>query len=142
MNHFRAKRLLPQLLDGTLPASVEGAVRAHTEACISCATALDEFELCEELLGRLPATLVPSEPSAAAEGRLRSLARWAADPEPSRAERVGVTALGTAVACAMLALVFSGQGWLPPEPRDHAATTTLAAVMPDHQLLPGRGLHR
>ena len=149
MSHFRAKRLLAQVPDHTLPAPVEAAVRAHAARCHRCASALAEYEQCEALLARLPATMVPAEPSVEADARLRGLARWAADPRPSFAERVGVAALGTAVAATMLALVLVGQGWAPPADTGDTRATTLAAVLPaisamptETQLIPGRGLIR
>ena len=149
MSHFRAKRLLAQVLDHTLPAPVEAAVRAHAERCGRCAGALAEHEHCEALLARLPATMVPVEPSTTADARLRGLARWAADPRPSLVERVSVAALGTAVAATMLVLVWVGQGWAPPTDGLDRTPTTLAVVLPGHaampaetQLMPGRGMVR
>ena len=54
MIHRRAARLLPSVLDHTLAAPLEAAVRAHIEDCERCVDALLELETAEVLLRRLP----------------------------------------------------------------------------------------
>ena len=116
MIHWKARRLLPQILDGTLAAHVEAEVRKHADACRFCSRTLAEFEACERLLAELPTRLVPLEAPAGGEERLRALARWVVDPEPSWGERLGMSALGALAGLAMLAMVISGQTWAPASP--------------------------
>jgi len=59
VRHGRARRLLPALPDGTLPAEVEAEVRGHLARCGRCWREMRELELSEALLRRLPRVLVP-----------------------------------------------------------------------------------
>ncbi|MDX1650087.1 MAG: zf-HC2 domain-containing protein, partial [Myxococcota bacterium] len=108
MRHRRARRELAALLDASLPAPREAAVRAHADGCRRCRRILTELEACESLLAELPASLVPLEPSPQAASRLGALARWAPEPPPSRAERLGIPAMGALAAAAMLAVILTG----------------------------------
>lgn len=136
MRHLRARRHLAALGDGTLPAPVEAAVRAHAERCRRCRRIRAELEACDTLLAQLPASLVPLEPSRTAASRLGALARWAPPPPPSGAERLGIPALGAVAAGAMLLLVLAQTGLLPAPPPDPQEVTLAAAVLPDSQLMP------
>jgi len=133
VNHWRAQDLLPSVLDHTLPAPLEAAVREHVSGCASCGKALAEHQAAERLLGHLPASLLSMDPAAGAERRLTALARWAAVPELSLPERLGVAALGSAAAAAMLAMVVMLQRWDPPAEAVNAPVS-MAAVLPDAQL--------
>jgi anti-sigma factor RsiW len=135
MNHWTARQLLPAILDHTIPAGLEAEVRNHVDGCGRCQRALAEFEASEALLARLPAALVPIEPSAEAHERLASLARWTPDPRPEWPERVGVSALGALAAAAMLLMVISVSGW-GPMVMERSAPVNLAAVLPDSNYLP------
>jgi anti-sigma factor RsiW len=135
MNHWTARQLLPAILDHTIPAAVEAAVRDHVDGCSRCQRALAEFEASEALLAQLPATLVPVEPSAEAHERLASLARWTADPRPDWQERIGVPALGALAAAAMLLMVMSVAGW-EPMVVERSAPVSVATVFPDSSYLP------
>ncbi len=135
MKHFTARQLLPSILDHTIPAALEAAVREHAQGCARCQRALAEFEASEALLVQLPAALVPLEPSAEAHDRLASLARWTADPKPEWQDRVGVSALGALAAAAMLLMVISVTGW-GPTVTERSAPMTVAAVVPDSHYLP------
>jgi hypothetical protein len=134
MNHWKARKLLPAILDHTIPAVLEAEVRSHVDGCGLCQRALSEFEASEALLARLPTALVPVEPSAEAHDRLASLARWNPDPRPEWQERLGVSALGALAAAAMLAMVISVSGWGPLVLKD-SAPMAVAAVVPDSQYL-------
>lgn len=135
MNHFRARRLLAGLPDGTLAPAREAEVRAHLAGCRRCRRHLRELEACETLLGELPTSLLPLEASRDAESRLGSLARWAPVPTTSPAERLGISALGAVTAAAMLALVLTQTG-LGPTPTPGPQEVALAQVLPDSQLMP------
>ena len=136
MNHFRARRLLPDLLDGVLPARTEAMVRAHASECPSCARALAEFEASEQLLGQLPISLLAVEDDELTTRRLESLARWAPDPIPTWRERLGMTAIGGFACAAFVMVMLSSAGWLPvPEGQDQPPMT-VAAVIPDSALMP------
>jgi len=135
MNHWTARQLLPAILDHTIPAALEAEVRGHVDGCGRCQRTLAEFEASEALLARLPAALVPVEPSAQAHERLASLARWNPDPRPEWQDHIGVSALGALAAAAMLLMVISVTGW-GPVVMEHSTPVTLAAVLPDTSYLP------
>ena len=135
MNHFTARQLLPSILDHTIPAGLEAAVRDHADGCGRCQHALAEFEASEALLAQLPAALVPIEPSAEAHDRLASLARWSAAPKSEWQDRIGVSALGALAAAAMLLMVISATGW-GPMVTERSAPVDLATMVPDSQYLP------
>ncbi len=59
MIHWKARRLLPQVLDGTLTAHLEALVREHADDCEACRQAPAELDACENLLAQLPLSLVP-----------------------------------------------------------------------------------
>lgn len=136
IRHRKARKLLPQILDGGLPPLTEALVRDHAERCGRCTRVLAEFEASERLLARLPRAILADPEPERISARLHALARWAMDAEPSWRERLGATALGTVAAGMLVALVLSGQGWLPPNPADSGDATTIAAVMPDNLLTP------
>jgi len=135
--HWKARRLLPQILDGSLAARVEGDVRAHAAGCRSCTRTLAEFEACEHLLAELPTALVPLEVPEGHVERLRALSRWVVVSEPSWAERLGMSALGAFAGAAMLGLVMTGQSWVPADP-ELGSSITLAGVLsiPDGDFMP------
>ncbi len=129
MNHWTARRLLPCILDHSLPAAREAEVRAHADGCRSCAARLEELEASESLLLRLPLSLVPLETDRAAELRLASLARWSAEVELPWQERLGLSAVSAFACAAMLALVISVGHWSPVVEDTHPAET-YAFMMP------------
>lgn len=112
MNHWQARGRVAALLDGTLPAATDQRVRTHVARCPRCRDVLRELEASEALLRRLPAALLPREPSPAAEARLAALARWAA---PAPAAAAGASPIQAALrparalaAAAALALMMIG----------------------------------
>jgi anti-sigma factor RsiW len=132
MRHFVARRRLPQLLDDTLPAPVERAVRAHVGRCAACAQRLAEFEACDGLLARLPAAVIPLAASPAGEQRLAGLARWAFEPPPVRL-RAGpeVAALAVAAAAVFCVVALTGTArWIPDTETTGVAATQIAYVVP------------
>jgi Putative zinc-finger len=134
MRHGAARRLLTQLLDGTLPPALEQAVRGHAAHCARCQRALAELELCERLVARLPLGVVPLVSLASGERRLRGLARWGA-PRPGQ-RWTGLEGFAMAAMAAALAgvVAFAGTNrWvLAPEPVS-AGLTQVAYVMPGGQ---------
>jgi len=169
MTHRRARRLLSSLPDGLLAPASEAAVRGHVARCPRCRRALAELEMADAWLRRLPAALVPLEPSAAAEARLERLARWsaapsrpaagawAAGPAPRGARlaaagraplrpgtRWGIPAVGAAAAAACLAVVLATVVPAPPsadEERDEAFNFVLASSFSEGPALAGGPRH-
>jgi anti-sigma factor RsiW len=133
MTHRRARRLLPALLDEALPARQRRAVRAHARRCPSCGRRLREHEEVEALLRLLPPSLVPFEPSARADARLGSLARWFVDPFAAARERLGLRALGVGVAVGAYALAATTSLWAPVPSgiADPHGLVTLVQAQPD-----------
>jgi anti-sigma factor RsiW len=131
MRHRPASRRLSQLLDGTLPAPTERAVREHAGSCPACAERLAEFEACERLLARLPCGLIPFAASAADEQRLRGLARWAFEQAPRRRAGPEVTALALAAAAVACVVALTGTSrWVPNTETTGVTATQLAFVVP------------
>jgi anti-sigma factor RsiW len=131
MRHLAARRRLSQLLDGTLPAPEERAVRLHVARCSACAVRLAEFEACERLLARLPGGVLPFATSAVGERRLVGLARWAFE-RPARARAgPGVAAFATAAAAIACALAIAGTSrWVPNAETSATSTIQVAYVLP------------
>lgn len=136
MSHRKARTLLPQVLDGSLAPVTEALVRAHAEQCRRCSRALADFVASERLLSRLPRSILADPAPEQITTRLHALARWAMDAEPSWAERLSATALGTAAAVVLAALVLGGQGWQPPIQAEVRDATTIVAVLPDSLMTP------
>jgi hypothetical protein len=138
MRHASARRHLPELLDGTLPFALERSVREHAALCGRCRRHLEELELCDRLVARLPLAVVPLAVTPAAAGsqpRLERLARWGAPPPHPRHSplRAGLESLAMVSAAAALAGVVAIAGmnrWVPaPEPAP-SALIQVAYVMP------------
>ena len=96
-----------------------GEVKAAVEEALAT---MDEVETAAVTVHPLLTTVQPG-PAAAPE------------PPPTWAERIGVSALGAFAAAAMLAMVLSTAGWIPPL-ESPSRSVTLAAVMPEARLLP------
>ena len=132
MRHRSARRFLPQLLDETLALGIERQLRAHLATCGRCQGVLAEFELCNQLVGRLPHGLFPVAGAAAGERRLAGLASWAF---PRRVERPWRVAEGIAAAVAAGAvagvLAFAGAArWLPTPAVGASSLAQVVYVMP------------
>ena len=136
MIHRKARRLLPAVLDHTLPATLEAAVRDHADACPDCADSLAELQAAEALLLRLPASLVPLEVSGVAEERLESLARWAGRMPALWPERLGLQAVGALAGAALVALVIAIGDWEPVVKQPHTYQS-FASILPGDPGLSG-----
>ena len=112
MMHWKARRLLPAIYDGTLPELVELDVHVHALGCARCLRAMREFEMAERLLQRMPASLLPLEWSPTSYSRLASLSRWSPDPV-RKPERWRAPALGLASAVALFVMFFGTGAWNP-----------------------------
>lgn len=110
--HWKARRLLPAIYDGTLPELVELDVHVHALGCARCRRAMREFEISEQLLQRMPASLLPLEWSPTSYGRLASLSRWSLDPAP-KPERWRAPVLGLASVVALVFMFFGTGAWSP-----------------------------
>ena len=129
MNHRRAQRLLPALLDHGIPARREALVREHIERCARCANALAELEACEQLLRALPAALLPLKASEDDDRRLAALARWANVPPLAWPTRLGLQAVGAFAAAFLLLMVISIGQWTPlVEARNESGVVSIAGV--------------
>lgn len=141
MMHWKARRLLASLPDGTLPWEVEVEVRAHAASCARCRGAMRDMALAEELVRQIPAALVPLEWSPRSYSRLAALARWQEDPELPGAEgwRVPVMSLVSAFTILVLAI---GVGHYSPRYIHYGSPIELARMQvglsgpPDSSLLP------
>jgi anti-sigma factor RsiW len=136
MNHRKANPLLVTLLDHTLPAPLEGEVRAHAESCAICTSDLAEHSAAETLLERLPLALVPREASPAADARLASLARWAAAPAISWSEWLGIRAVGAFGATMLVVAVISAGRWEPLMEMPYESSPISVAAVPSASVTP------
>jgi hypothetical protein len=105
MMHWRASRLIASLPDGTLSQDVEIDVRVHAASCAHCRGMLRDIELAEELLLRMPASILPLEWSPSSYQRLASFARWSPEP-PTEPERWRMPILSAVSAIAILAMAL------------------------------------
>ena len=129
MRHRSARRLLPQLLDWTLPSAIERTVREHARYCERCRRDLADFELCDQLVTRLPHRIIPLIEPAAGERRLAGLASWAfLRPVVPRQRWLVLEGLAAAAAVGAVAGVVALAGaasWVPtpaPTPGGYAQT--------------------
>ena len=134
MMHWRARRSLAALPDGTLEASQERRVRAHLRSCRRCQRELAEIERCEGLLQRLPLSVAPLDVGPGGYRRLVRLGCWSEDPELPQPGRWRAPVLGMATLAALMALTFSMRAWAPVL-RD-AAPIRMALLPADHTALP------
>ncbi len=142
MIHWKARRLLAALPDGTLPAETERTVRAHLAECARCQRRMGEFELSESLMRRLPASILPLKTSPTSYPRLARLAAWSAEPDWPQPERWRAPALGVAGGLAAVFLFVTVGAWSPVL-AETSSPVTLAYVPADSLTLsaawrPGR----
>jgi hypothetical protein len=136
IQHWRASRRLPDLLEGDLPAADRRRLLHHVARCGACTRRLERLERAEALLARMPRLLFPLEPAGAeAAGRLSTLAQWGVEPVPR--SPYGPVPAVSALAMAGLVLVLSvtAHSWAPMV-GDMGTSTTVASVMPDANLYP------
>jgi hypothetical protein len=140
MIHWKANRLLPSLLDGILSQNTQIELRFHVASCARCRKKLSELALSQELLERLPSSLVPIEYSPSSYARLASLSRWADDTQYSDPDRWKVPMLGVAGALTILVLAISASTWVPDAGFVDYTTgkITLASLPPDSSYIPSR----
>ena len=79
--HWTARRLLTALPDGTLEPAREAKVLEHLDGCRRCQRRHAQIEMAEDLLRRMPASLVPLDPHPSTHARLSRLARWSEEPD-------------------------------------------------------------
>ncbi|MBW2419865.1 MAG: zf-HC2 domain-containing protein [Deltaproteobacteria bacterium] len=136
MMHWRARRLLASVPDGTLPEETELELRVHVASCARCRRSLQEFEIAEELLQRMPAAIQPLEWSPGSYRRLTALASWSTEPElpePGR-WRAPVLSLASAFAILMIALMVGHYSPVLDQPI--GSSITLAYQLPDADHIP------
>jgi anti-sigma factor RsiW len=137
MIHWKANRLLPSLLDGILSRDTELEVRFHTASCARCRKKLSDLERSEELLGRLPSSLVPLEYGPRSYARLAALSRWTDDRLYIDPDRWKLPALGVAGALTIFFLALGVGSW-EPSVNLSGATVTLSSLPPDSSYIPSR----
>jgi len=138
VNHWTARRLLADLLEGALRPEVEAGVRRHARGCRNCGRRLARMERADALLRRLPRSLLPPEPGSAADARLATLARWGRRPAGARAGAAygrleAASALATVAL--MLLLAVSMSEWAPMM-GDLSTSATVAYTIPDSPMTP------
>jgi len=131
MSHRSVRRVLPQLLDGTLPLGIERGVRSHLRSCGRCQRDLADFELCDQLVARLPQGIIPLIEAAASERRLAGLASWAFPR--ARPRWIPLEGFAAALAAGALAGVVALAGaahWVPAPAPNPGGPAQVAYVMP------------
>jgi hypothetical protein len=131
--HWKASRLLAQLPDDSLAPDVEIEVRAHVVSCARCRSRLHEIQLSEDLLRRIPPSIVPIEPSRGAYVRLAALASWTddeeitVDPQGWRISLVSVTS-----ALLLFCVAASAGSWAPSVRPGMGPNMNVEMLFPDH----------
>lgn len=140
IQHWRAARRLPELLDAETPARDRARLSAHVGRCGACSRRLRRLERSEALLAQMPRMLFPLgavglEPTGEASGRLATLVRWGVEPVPRSPYGPIPAASALAMVGLVLALSVTAQDWAPVV-GDMGASTTVAMVMPDSSFYP------
>ena len=113
MMHWKAKHLVPSLLDGTLDEDIDLDLRVHVASCARCRRMKREYEFSESLLRRLPTALLPIEYSSTSYGRLVSLSRWYNDPALSTGDRWRAPCLTAASLVIVFMMAVTVGAWSP-----------------------------
>lgn len=134
MIHWKTSRLLAQLPDDTLAPEIEIDVRAHVASCARCRAQLREIQVAEDLLRRLPPSIVPLEPAPGAYLRLAALARWTDDEEiTADPEGWRLSFLSVASVLLIFCLAASAGSWAPTiRPGVGTQLSLDAALPPEH----------
>lgn len=140
IQHWRAARRLPDLLDPDIPARERARISAHVARCGACEKRMRRLERSEALLAQMPRMLFPLgdvglEPAGEAGGRLATLVRWGVEPVPRSPYGPVPAASALAMVGLVLALSATAQEWAPVV-GDMGASTTVAMVMPDTSYYP------
>jgi anti-sigma factor RsiW len=135
--HLRARTLLHRLPDDTLPPEVEIELRAHVASCARCRRRLHEIQISEDLLRRLPPSIVPLEAGGRdAYVRLAALARWTDDEEiAANPEGWRLSFLSVASVVLIFCLAASAGSWAPTIRPGMGPTVNLETLPPDHTYL-------
>lgn len=134
--HWRAARLLPQLPDDTLPTSTELELRVHIASCARCRARLHRIQLSEDLLRRIPPSIVPVEAGPAAYARLLALSRWTDDDEIPDPAGWRVSMLSAASVFLLVCLVATAGFWAPTVNEDASPTIAMAFLPPESAHVP------
>jgi hypothetical protein len=113
MMHWKAKHLVPSLLDDTLDPAVEIDLRVHVANCARCRRIEREYAFSDSLLQRLPAALLPIQQTATSYGRLVSLSRWYDDPAIAADGRWRAPALTAASVVIVFMMAVTLGAWSP-----------------------------
>jgi anti-sigma factor RsiW len=113
MLHWKARRLLPRLLDEDLNEEVRLDVEVHAASCARCRRVQRELEISERLLQNMPAAFGPLEFDPNTYARLVALNRWASDPDYPRPDRYNAPILALASALAIVGLAATVSHWSP-----------------------------
>jgi len=134
--HWRASRLLAQLPDDTLSETVELEVRVHVASCARCRSRLHRIQVSEDLLRRIPPSILPLESGPEAYARLLALSRWTDEDEIQDPTGWRVPALGAASAFLLLCIVATAGTWAPAAPERPPPTFAVASLPLDSAHIP------
>ncbi len=130
--HWRAVRLLAQLPDDTLSEETELDVRVHAASCGRCRGRLHAIQISEDLLRRIPPSIVPVEASPSAYVRLAALARWSGDEGIPDPDGWRLSFVGLASVVLLVCLAVSAGSWAPTITPTSSETFALGVVPPDY----------
>ena len=137
MIHWRASRLLPQLPDDMLPHTTELELRVHIASCARCRSRLRAIQLSEDLVRRIPPSILPLDEGPNPYARLLALSRWTDGDEISDPQAWRVPILGAASAFLLLCIVATAGTWAPTVDENPSPTIVMAMLPPDSALVPG-----
>jgi anti-sigma factor RsiW len=114
MLHWRARRLLPRLLDEEeLSDELRLDVEVHAASCARCRRVQREFELSERLLQGMPIAFGPLEFDPNTYARLVALNRWSSEPSYPHRDRYNAPILALASAVAIVLMAATMSHWSP-----------------------------
>lgn len=138
MFHWRARRLLPRLLDEDLPEEIVLDLEVHVASCARCRRVRREHERSERLLLKMPTAFAPLKFDASSYARLVTLTRWSEEPDLPRPERWNAPILALTSAAVIVMLAATMSHWSPMV-RATVEPVTLAPYQPDSVYLPATG---
>ena len=137
MIHWTARKLLAQLPDDSLLPATEIELRAHVASCAQCRNRLHEMQVSEDLLRRIPPSIIPIEAAPNAYVRLAALARWTEEGEIADPQGWRLSMLGVASVVLLFCLAASAGSWAPTiTPGFGSSAVSMESLPPNYAYMP------
>ncbi len=135
MMHLRARRLLPDLVDGTLDEATRVQVEMHVQGCARCRRLRREFTTADLLLAQMPVAFGPLDFDPTAYARLVRLNRWSDAPDLHHPERWNAPILALASAGLIVVMAATMSHWSPMVP-GQSPPISMGLYQPESAFIP------